>query len=166
MDINITNYLRINPVDMILVLISTALIVLIAKKYFWNIAKNYLDQRQAIIAEELKDAAAKKEESEQLQKEASDMMEDLRKRSKEILSEAETSAKKEAAAIVSSARETAEAIRLKNQQELEQEKRRTMNQMKEEMSDIVATYYIPLHFKVNGISIQSSYSEIFQSLIY
>ena len=38
--------------------------------------------------------------------------------------------------------------------------------LEEEMSDIVATYYIPLHFKVNGISIQSSYSEIFQSLIY
>ncbi len=36
MNINIENYLRLNFIDMILVLISTVLICLIAKKFFWR----------------------------------------------------------------------------------------------------------------------------------
>lgn len=35
-DFNIDNYLRISPTDVILVLISTALIILFAKHFFWD----------------------------------------------------------------------------------------------------------------------------------
>ncbi len=136
MDINIYNYLRINLVDMVMILISTALIVLIAKKYFWNIVQEYLEKRRAFIQSELDEAAANQEESAQLKKEAAEQLDALKAKSREILSTAEENAKKEAGMIVEEAKRSAAAIKIKAQNDLEQEKRQAMKQMKEEMSDI------------------------------
>ena len=47
--INIENYLRLNIVDALLVLISTFLIVLIARKYFWDILKLSFRRQRAEI---------------------------------------------------------------------------------------------------------------------
>ena len=41
MNIDITNYLRINPVDMALVCISTFIICLVAKHFFWDVILDY-----------------------------------------------------------------------------------------------------------------------------
>ena len=42
--INIDDYLRINLYDAVLVLISTLLIVLIVKKFFWNYGPSILNK--------------------------------------------------------------------------------------------------------------------------
>ena len=53
MNINIDNYLRLNVIDMILVLISTVLICLLAKHFFWPQVLGYFDRRQKLIADEI-----------------------------------------------------------------------------------------------------------------
>ena len=77
MDIDITNYLRINPVDMILVCASTLLLVIVAKRFFWDVVINFFDARQKHIQDEIeagqqarKDGEAFKQQYETQMKEA------------------------------------------------------------------------------------------------
>ena len=65
MNINIENYLRLNFTDMILILISTLLICLIAKKYFWHYVLEYLDNRKKLIQDELDNAKKSEQEAEE-----------------------------------------------------------------------------------------------------
>jgi F-type H+-transporting ATPase subunit b len=51
--IDINNYLRINPVDMILVCASTLLLVLVAKRFFWDVVINFFYARQKFIQDEI-----------------------------------------------------------------------------------------------------------------
>ncbi len=134
--INIDNYLRLDLVDMVLVLISTGLIVLIAKKYFWNIAQDYLEKRKQFIQSQLDDAVSKNQESEKFNLEAKNELASLKAQSNEMLSAAQENAKKEAALIISDAKEMATSIKEKAQSDIEKDKRQAMEQMKEEMSEI------------------------------
>lgn len=136
MDININNYLRINLVDMTMILISTALIVLIVKKFFWNIVKEYLEKRSAFIQSQLDEASTKNAESEKLQRQAQEELTSLKSQAKVILNTAEENAKKEAESIVNDAKTSATMIKTKAQSDIEQERRQVMQQMKEEMSEI------------------------------
>lgn len=136
MDLNIYNYLRINLVDMVMILISTALIVLIAKKFFWNIVQDYLEKRRAYIQSQLDEAALNNQESERLKSEAEKELDTLKNQAKGILSTAQENAKKEAELIVAEAKDSATQIKTKAQNDIEQEKRQVMKQMKEEMSEI------------------------------
>ena len=52
-DFNIDNYLRISPTDVILVLISTALIILFAKHFFWDKLTAFIKKRQDLIQENI-----------------------------------------------------------------------------------------------------------------
>ncbi len=136
MDINIYNYLRINPVDMIMVLISTTLIVLIAKKYFWNILQDYLAKRQAYIQSQLDAAKQGHEESEELKLQAKKQLDELRSQSAAMLETAREQADEEARTIVAKAKDSAAALKAKAERDIQQEKREMVSQMKKEMSDI------------------------------
>ena len=50
---NIDNYLRISLTDVVLVLISTCLIIIIAKHFFWDKLVAFMQKRQAIIQENI-----------------------------------------------------------------------------------------------------------------
>ena len=49
MDFDINAYLRLNPMDMIMVCVSTLIIIAIAKHFFWDKVLAYLDARKAAI---------------------------------------------------------------------------------------------------------------------
>ncbi|MGM9974423.1 MAG: F0F1 ATP synthase subunit B [Clostridiaceae bacterium] len=134
--INIDNYLRIDPVDMIMVLISTFLIVVIAKKYFWNILKDYLDKRQQFIKGQLDEAIEKNKEGSKYCETSREELKRAQHQAKEILEIAEIDAKKEAEEIISSAKENAKLIKEKAMTEIQQERSLAANEMKEEMSAI------------------------------
>ena len=50
-DFNIDNYLRISLTDVVLVCISTFLIVMFAKKFFWDKLLTLIQKRQDLIQE-------------------------------------------------------------------------------------------------------------------
>ena len=58
MDFDINAYLRLNPMDMIMVCISTLIIVLVAKHFFWDKVQAYLDARESAIQADI-DAGVK-----------------------------------------------------------------------------------------------------------
>ena len=50
---NIANYLRINLQDIVMVLVSTALIILFAKHFFWDKIIGFVKARQTYIQENI-----------------------------------------------------------------------------------------------------------------
>ncbi len=134
--INIENYLRLSIVDAVLVLISTFLIVLIGRKYFWDILKDYLDKRQEYIKAQLQEAEGNNKESQSLfMKSKSEVMR-ARKQADEILELAESDARKEANIILSEARKKAEELLVRAREEIELEQREAEEAMKEQMGVI------------------------------
>ena len=61
---NIDNYLRISLTDVVLVCISTFLIVMIAKKFFWDKLLTLISKRQALIQENIDSSVQLKKEAE------------------------------------------------------------------------------------------------------
>lgn len=136
MDINISNYLRINLVDMGFVLVSTFLIVVITKKYFWKYAQDYLEKREAHIANELATAKQNLDESEVIKKQYEDQILNAKKEANDIIYLAKQKAVEESQQIVSSAKTSANLIKDKALQDIEKEKLSVRNQMKQEISEI------------------------------
>ncbi len=65
-DFNIDNYLRISFTDVVLVCISTLLIVLFAKHFFWNKLVAFVKKRQDLIQENIDASITLKEEASQI----------------------------------------------------------------------------------------------------
>ena len=134
--INIDDYLRINLYDAVLVLISTLLIVLIVKKFFWNYVRQYLEQRQAFIQSQLDESKANLQESEKLKTQYEEKMANAKQEALDLISAAKNTASREAGEIVSKARDEAPAIKEKAEMEIEHEKAQVREQLKEEISEV------------------------------
>lgn len=134
--INIDNYLRLDVQDAVMVLISTILIILFVKKFFWNYVQEYLDARQAHIQNELDESAAKLKESEALKMQYEEKMANVKSEAKEIIAIAKENASKEAQTIVSKAKDNAEAMKEKATLDIENEKAKVKEQIKEEISEV------------------------------
>ena len=134
--INIDDYLRINLYDAVLVLISTLLIVLIVKKFFWNYVRQYLEQRQAFIQSQLDESKANLQESEKLKTQYEEKMANAKQEALDLISAAKNTASTEAGEIVSKARDDAHAIKEKAEMEIEHEKAKVREQLKEEISEV------------------------------
>lgn len=136
MDINIHNYLRLDLVDMILVLISTGLIVMIAKKYFWTYVKNYIEAREQFVCNQLSEAQGKLESSQTIEKEAKDELISVRRQANSIIEDAKSAAEKEASDIKKQAHHDAQSIKEKAQADIKHQKAKVVEEMKEEMGEI------------------------------
>lgn len=136
MDINISNYLRINLQDMALVLISTALIILIAKKFFWKYAQAYLDGRSAFVAGELEAAQDNRQQSEQMKSEYEEKLANAHDEAVGIIESAKHKAGVEANQILEQAHNDARMYKEKAQVEIEKEKTSIRKNIKDEISDI------------------------------
>ena len=134
--INIDDYLRINLYDAVLVLISTLLIVLIVKKFFWNYVRQYLEQRQAFIQSQLDESKANLQESEKLKTQYEEKMANAKQEALDLISAAKNTASREAGEIVSKARDDAHAIKEKAEMEIEHEKAKVREQLKDEISEV------------------------------
>lgn len=134
--INIDNYLRLDVQDAVMVLISTILIIIFVKKFFWNYVQNYLDARQAHIQNELDESAAKLKESEELKMQYEEKMANAKSEAKEIIAIAKDNASKEAQGIVAKAKDNAEAMKEKAALDIENERAKVKEQIKEEISEV------------------------------
>lgn len=136
MNINIENYLRLNLVDMILVLISTLLLCFLAKKFFWNFALEYLDKRKALIQEELDHAKQSELEGEAYKKQYADQLKNAKNEANAILDKARNDAKEEGALIVQKAQNDARLTLEKAQRDIESEKLNAQKQIRKEISEV------------------------------
>ena len=125
MNIQMTDYLRINISDMILVLISTCLIIFIAKRYFWT-----------LIADELAQAKQAQLDGEAYREQYAEQLKGARSEAFEIIESAKVSAKQEGAELLSKAKDDAKLIYEKAQRDIERERVQAENEIKKEITEV------------------------------
>lgn len=135
-DFNIDNYLRISPTDVILVLISTALIILFAKHFFWDKLLAFIQKRQDLIQENIDSSERLKQEALQEKAVYEQKMKDAGKEAHAVIEEAKAQAGEEKAAILESARNQADRIRQSAQEDIVREKRKAEKEMANAISSV------------------------------
>lgn len=133
---NIDNYLRISLTDVVLVCISTFLIVLIAKKFFWDKLLAYIQKRQDMIQDNIDSSVKIKEEAQSIKERYDEKMKNAGKEAHAILESARASAAQEKQQILNQTQD--EVVRLKKQaqEEIERDKRNAQKDMKEAIGSV------------------------------
>ncbi len=136
MEIQISNYLALNVLDIILVLISTSIILIIGKKYFWKQILGYIDARQAFIQTELDNARTNRESSEQVLAEYKEQVKDAKNLASDYLDKAKHDAMLERQDILAKAHSEATLIKDKARQDIEKDKAAQAKAIRKEISDV------------------------------
>lgn len=133
---NIDNYLRISLTDVVLVCISTFLIVLIAKKFFWDKLLAYIQKRQDMIQDNIDSSVKIKEEAQSIKERYDEKMKNAGKEAHAILESARASAAQEKQQILNQTQD--EVVRLKKQaqEDIERDKRNAQKDMKEPIGSV------------------------------
>lgn len=136
MGINISNYLRVDLQDMIMVLVSTFLIVVIVKRNFWHYFREYLEKREAFIKSNLEESTQKLQESDELKQQYERQLVNIKTEANEIITTAKETANNEAKQIVAQARTDAEAIKTKASADIKYEQEKAKGEMKKQITDV------------------------------
>ncbi len=135
-DFNVANYLRINLQDMIMTLISTILIVLFAKHFFWDKILAFVKKRQDLIqdnidsSEDLKKAALAQKEKYDVQ------MQHAGQDAHVIIETARVNATQQKKEILDQANSEAARIKAKAQEDIDRDRLKAQDVMKEAISDV------------------------------
>ena len=135
-DFNVANYLRINLQDMIMTLISTILIVLFAKHFFWDKILAFVKKRQDLIqdnidsSEDLKKAALAQKEKYDVQ------MQHAGQDAHVIIETARVNATQQKKEILDQANSEAARIKAKAQEDIDRDRLKAQYEMKEAISDV------------------------------
>ena len=135
-DFNVANYLRINLQDMVMTLISTVLIVLFAKHFFWDKILAFVKKRQDLIqdnidsSEDLKKAALAQKEKYDVQ------MQHAGQDAHVIIETARVNATQQKKEILDQANSEAARIKAKAQEDIDRDRLKAQDEMKEAISDV------------------------------
>lgn len=132
----IENYLRISLTDVILVMISTILIVLIAKKFFWSKLVAFVEKRQQLVQANIDSSLALKKEAEDLKDQYDKQIKSAGQEANVILENARAQATQEKKQILSKAQQEAVLLKQKAQEDIEREKRNAQNSMKDAIGEV------------------------------
>lgn len=127
----------INPTTIIFTLINTFIIFLIFRIFLYKPVCKILDQRNELAAKEISDAQAAKESAQKTEQEYLEKLADAKAEAAEIMKQATARAQAREEEIISDANQKASEIRAKAEEAIERDKKRAMNEIKDEISDIV-----------------------------
>lgn len=133
---NIDNYLRISLTDVALVCISTFLIVLIAKKFFWDKLLTLIENRQALIQENIDSSIQIKKEAEDVKAQYDEKMKNAGKEAHEILESARQGASQEKQQILEQTQNEVSRIKQQAKEDIERDKRNAEKEMKAAISEV------------------------------
>lgn len=136
LNFDINSYLRLDPTDMIMVCISTLIIVIVAKHFFWDKVTDYLERRQAVIQGDLDAAAAKHEEAQDLKVKYDAQLANAKEEAHQIIEAAKENASAEKKEIIHKATLQADGIKEKALADIEREKTQAQKEMKTAITDV------------------------------
>lgn len=136
MNIDITNYLRLNPVDVILVCISTLIICLIAKHFFWDVILDYFQKRHDAIAANIQAGEEAKESGESYKAQYETKLANAKSEAHEMIDTATRNAKEERKEILAKAKQEADVLKQKALEDIEREKVQAQKEMKQAIADV------------------------------
>jgi F-type H+-transporting ATPase subunit b len=130
--------LGINLLDMIIQIAATLILVLIVKKFFWGRITDFLEKRQNIMDQEMDQAKTSNIEAEELKLKREEEYNQLRMQSKSYLDNAKQKAEAEKQRIIFDAKANAENLLDRTNKEIEAEKTKAKEELKQEVVDLAA----------------------------
>lgn len=120
----VRNGIIINPIEILIQLLATVILIFVVKKYLWSSVTDFLEARQAVVDEDIKAAKESKLQAETMREKAQNELEKIKEESRAILE----SAKKQALNLKS---ETLS----KTEEEVQIMKRNAENQLAKEVEN-------------------------------
>ena len=129
-------FIGVNFWTALFVLLNTLLIFFVAKKFLFIPVKNMIDSRQKEIDDMYDEAGAAKEQAKSLQAEYQQKLSDAQVTSEQIVKDAVARGQAREEEIIRQANRDAAAIMDKASQDIAQEKKKALNDAKNEIADI------------------------------
>ncbi|MCR4677969.1 MAG: F0F1 ATP synthase subunit B [Lachnospiraceae bacterium] len=148
----VQDLVTIDPWTLIAQLLNLFIQVMLIKKFLFKPIREVLAKRKALADAELADAAKAKEEAESLKSEYEESMKQARDKANDILNTAQKSASQQSEEIIREANAQAVSIKAKAERDIEQERRKAVNEIKDEIGDMA----MEIAGKVIGREINSS----------
>lgn len=129
-------FLTIDPVTMIATLINTLILFLVLKHFLFKPVNKILDERKQNVEETYRQADEKLTEAARLENEYTEKLANAKEESAEIVKNATKRAQTRSDEIIAEAKKEASSLIVKANADIEKEKKRAVNQIKDEISDI------------------------------
>ncbi len=127
----------IDPGTIIFTLINTLIIFLIFRFFLYKPVCKILDKRKEMAAAEIAEAQAAKESAAKAEQEYLDRLAAAKTEAAEIVKQATARAQAREEEIVAEANKQAQSIRAKAESDIERDKKRAINEIKDEISEMV-----------------------------
>lgn len=126
----------VNPVTLIAQICNLFITLFVFKKLFWNKVLDILDQRRAAADKEITDAQAAREEAMTIKAAYEENMRQSKAKADALLISAQQTAALRGEEIIQEAQHTAVQIRQKAEADIAQEKKKAVNDAKNEISEM------------------------------
>ena len=126
----------INPVEMLIQLTATIILILVVKRFFWSKVTAFIEDRQAIIDRDLNQAAQSKEEAQTLLLKAEEELDGVRKEAMLILTNAKNQATDQSRQLLADAKDEAAQIKKNAQKDLAQELTLARKSLRQEIIEV------------------------------
>ena len=126
----------VNPVTLIAQICNLFIQLFLAKKFFLDKVKAILDQRREAADKEITDAQAARAEAEEIKKTYEQNMLEARAKADDLLLNAQRSANSRSEEIIGQAQQAAAQIKQKAAADIEMEKKKALNDAKDEISGL------------------------------
>ncbi len=126
----------VNPWTALFTFCNMIITFLLLKKFLFKPVKKMIDARQKEIDDMYRDAEASRQEAARLQADYEEHLSSARAERDEILADAVSRARKREQEIIADAKNDAAAIRTKAEADIAQEKKKALNEVKNEISSI------------------------------
>ena len=117
-------------------IINTIILYLVLKKFLFVPVTEFIQGRQDEIKKSYDDAEKTKEEAESLKKEYKEKLDNVKEEGQEILIEAQKKADERGSEIIKDSKEQAAKLKEKAEKDIEIEKKKALNDVKDEISTI------------------------------
>lgn len=131
------SFVDINPATIVFTLINTLIIFLLYRFFLHNKVMAILDKRQQAINADFEAADAAKKEAEQTKAEYTERLRTSKEEAEQIVAAATKRASDKEAEIIAEANADAARMKQQAQESIEQEKRRALNEVKDQISEVV-----------------------------
>ena len=131
------SFVDINPSTIVFTLINTLIIFLLYRFLLHNKVMAILDQRQQAINADFEAADSAKKQAEETKAEYTEKLKASKEEAEQIVAAATKRAADKEAEIIAEANASAARMKQQAQESIEQEKRRALNEVKDQISEVV-----------------------------
>lgn len=135
-DFNIDNYLRISWQDVLLVCISSFIIVLICRHFFWDKLIAFIQKRQALIQSNIDASEKLKQDAQEARNRYDQQLASAGAKANEIIDQAKKEANLEKNQILADAKAQADNMERAAKEDIERDRLRAQSEMKNAITDV------------------------------